>query len=90
MLDMFVRYPFLALMPAAFFALTYFICRQRLVLFVTNTWLVYFAYELTIKLKLICSGECNIRVDLLLLYPFLAILSIMGFIAFLKSIAKQK
>lgn len=81
MLDTFVRYPLLALMPAAFFGLMYFVGKQRFVLLVAKIWAVYFLYELSIKLKLICSGECNIRVDLLLIYPVLAILSAIAIVA---------
>ena len=34
-------------------------------------WLVYAVYELLMYVRVLCSGECNIRVDLLLIYPAL-------------------
>ena len=34
-------------------------------------WLVYAIYEVLMAKRALCSGECNIRVDLLLLYPLL-------------------
>jgi hypothetical protein len=34
-------------------------------------WLLYALYELGMKRRWLCSGECNIRVDLLLIYPAL-------------------
>jgi hypothetical protein len=30
------------------------------------------------KWRILCSGECNIRVDLLLIYPALVVLSILA------------
>ena len=41
-------------------------------------WLVYFPYEQAMKLRILCSGECNIRIDLLLLYPVLGLISIIA------------
>jgi hypothetical protein len=38
-------------------------------------WIGYFAYE-GIYIPLNCTGDCNIRVDLLLIYPYLAFASI--------------
>jgi hypothetical protein len=32
-------------------------------------WLAYFPYEYTMRLRMLCSGERNILVDLLLFYP---------------------
>ena len=37
------------------------------------------------KMRLICSGECNIRIDLLLLYPLLLLLSILAVVAYFKA-----
>jgi hypothetical protein len=34
-------------------------------------WVAYAGYESLIVLRILCTGECNIRVDLLLLYPVL-------------------
>jgi formate hydrogenlyase subunit 3/multisubunit Na+/H+ antiporter MnhD subunit len=34
-------------------------------------WLLYALYETGMKQRWLCSGECNIRVDLLLIYPLL-------------------
>lgn len=36
-------------------------------------WLCYGAYEASMASRLLCSGECNIRVDLLLIYPVMLI-----------------
>ena len=34
-------------------------------------WLSYSVYEFLMYKRVLCSGECNIRVDLLLIYPIL-------------------
>jgi hypothetical protein len=34
-------------------------------------WLAYSGYEYLMYKRVLCSGECNIRVDLLLIYPAL-------------------
>jgi hypothetical protein len=36
-------------------------------------WLLYAVYEVGMKRRWLCSGECDIRVDLLAIYPALVI-----------------
>jgi len=36
-------------------------------------WLLYSVYELGMQRRWLCSGECDIRVDLLVIYPVLLI-----------------
>jgi hypothetical protein len=50
----------------------YTLSRRRLVLVGALAWLLYLPYEYAMKLRLLCTGECNIRLDLVLLYPALA------------------
>jgi hypothetical protein len=38
-------------------------------------WVGYLAYE-SLYIPRNCTGECNIRVDLLLIYPYLALLTV--------------
>jgi hypothetical protein len=38
-------------------------------------WGLYAAYETGMHQRWLCTGECNIRVDLLLIYPILLIVS---------------
>lgn len=75
MLGLFVQWPWLALLPAVAFAIALRRCRRTVVRVAATAWLAYVPYEMGMKLRIFCSGECNIRIDLLLIYPALAILS---------------
>ena len=44
--------------------------RRGLVVLVL-AWVAYGVYEYLMYRRVLCSGECNIRVDLLLIYPLL-------------------
>ncbi|MCW8963057.1 MAG: hypothetical protein OQL16_04610, partial [Gammaproteobacteria bacterium] len=55
---------------------------------VTLLWLIYTVYEFGMYLRILCSGECNIRVDLLLIYPVLLFVSLLALIVF--SFVKRK
>jgi hypothetical protein len=48
-------------------------------------WLLYAVYETGMKQRWWCSGECNIRVDLLLVYPVLLLLTVAGVISLLRT-----
>lgn len=39
-------------------------------------WLLYAPYEYLMYSRVLCSGECNIRVDLLLFWPLLLLVSL--------------
>lgn len=71
----------MALIPAALFAAFARWSRQRLAWMAAGAWSVYTIYELLMKQRVLCSGECNIRVDLLLVYPVLALLSMVALVA---------
>lgn len=84
-LGVFIGWPFLALAPAALFAFLYLRCRRTVVLVASLAWLAYFPYEQAMKLRILCSGECNIRVDLLLFYPLLILVSVLAVVAYFKT-----
>ena len=81
--------PWLAAVPLAVFLALYALSRSRVTVVAAAVWLLYLPYEYSMKLRLLCTGECNIRVDLLILYPLLALLSALGIIAFLWSVARR-
>jgi hypothetical protein len=74
-LAVFIQWPGLALVPAGLFFAVHRASRRRLAAGAAWAWLLYAAYEYGMKRRWLCSGECNIRVDLLLLYPALLVLS---------------
>jgi hypothetical protein len=89
-LGVFIGWPFLALVPAALFAVMYFRCKRPVVLVAALAWLAYFPYEQAIKLRILCSGECNIRVDLLLFYPILVLMSLFAIVAYAKTVRTKR
>lgn len=84
-LGVMIQWPWLALVPACAFALAWVRCRRASVLVAALAWLAYFAYELGIWLRVLCKGECNIRVDLLVFYPVLLALSAWAVVAILRA-----
>jgi hypothetical protein len=79
----------MALIPAITFGVMFFRRRRSVILLTALGWLTYFPYELAMKLRVLCSGECNIRVDLLLFYPLLLGLSVAALIAWRKAGVKS-
>jgi hypothetical protein len=73
---LFVQWPLAALGPAALFLAAYFWKRGALCGLASTLWVIYTGYELLMKWRVLCSGECNIRVDLLVLYPALFVVSL--------------
>ena len=63
--------PWLALVPALLLAVVGKLRGRRLALWVAAVWVVYMLYELGMKYRILCGGECNIRIDLLVIYPLL-------------------
>ncbi len=81
--SVFVAHPAAALVPAALFALGFFIKQTSLTGLASVLWVLYAGYEALMKLRVLCSGECNIRVDLLILYPALFLVSLAAIVEFL-------
>ena len=71
----FVEHPLLAFIPAALFAALYFANRRSATLVAAALWTVYAIYETLNKARITCSGECKIRIDLIAIYPALALAS---------------
>jgi hypothetical protein len=85
----FILAPIVALVPAIIFICLYSISKRILVLLTGLLWLVYMPYEYAMKLRILCTGECNIRVDLLLIYPVLLVLSAIAIIIHLRNRGKS-
>lgn len=41
-------------------------------------WSAYALYELLMYVRILCSGDCNIRVDLLLVWPVLLVVNVVA------------
>jgi len=83
-LGIFIETPVLALAPAVLFAVLHWRTRRRAALVAAGAWLAYWPYEEAMKHRILCSGECNIRVDLLLIYPALLALSLVAIVSVLR------
>ena len=78
MLGIMIGFPWLALIPAVLFAVLYILSKLRLTLIASIIWLAYTVYEYGMYFRILCSGECNIRIDLLLIYPVLLTLTVVA------------
>ncbi len=87
--SIFILHPYLALVPVLIFGLFYFKSKNKLILVTTFLWLLYTIYEELHLLRIVCSGECNIRIDLILIYPTLIVLSIIALFLGFKNLAKS-
>ncbi|HET6341701.1 MAG TPA: hypothetical protein VFG78_05905 [Gemmatimonadota bacterium] len=70
-----IEWPLLALLPLALFLALFVWSLSRVALVAALLWALYVPYELAMKHRILCSGECNIRIDLLVIYPLLIVTS---------------
>ena len=80
-----IEHPLLAAVPGAVFVALFAVSRKLLVLIAAVAWLAYLPYEYAMKLRLLCSGDCDIRLDLMVLYPALLIISVVGLAVFARA-----
>lgn len=90
LLALFIAYPWLAVVVAAIFAWLYGRSGRASAASAAVIWLLYGVYEYSMHRRWLCSGECNIRVDLLLIYPLLIILSFVAAWSALRSTPRQR
>ena len=83
-IDLLMEHPLLALVPSlGFFVLTFY-TRRLTVAFAAIVWALYAAYEGAMTFHVFCPRGCNIRLDLILIYPILIALSIAGLVVGLR------
>ena len=80
----FIQWPLAALVPAGVLGFAFFRVRKKLIGVTAVLWLGYAIYESLMKARVLCSGECNIRVDLLLITPLLWILTFFAVVQFFR------
>ena len=83
-MDIFIRAPWLAFAVGVIFFTLSWSTRSKLLITSSTAWILYGVYEYLMRFRVLCSGECNIRVDLLLIYPILLILSIIAVVTLVK------
>jgi hypothetical protein len=76
--DLFIPHPLAALLPAAVFFAAAILLKGRVASAVAAIWVLYAFYELLMKARILCSGDCNIRIDLLAIYPALVLVTVAG------------
>jgi len=76
MMSVLILYPWLAGVAAACFAGLWWRRRQRMLAVAAAAWALYMVWEYLMYARVLCTGECNIRVDLLAIYPALLVLSV--------------
>jgi len=86
--EAFVDTPALALLPMALFALGYRATHSRAALVMAPLWAIYALLEFGNKARITCLGECNIRVDLLVIAPGLLLGSTIAVIAIARRLAR--
>jgi hypothetical protein len=80
----FIEYPFLAAIAGALLLGLGRASRRRTALTVGWLWVLYALYETAMHRRWLCSGECNIRIDLLVIYPVLLVASVAAGISLLR------
>ena len=89
LMAIFVKYPLLAAAIGALLLGLGRYAQRRLAMAAGMTWLVYALYELGMKRRWLCSGECDIRIDLLAIYPVLLVVLIAGCTSLLRAVASR-
>jgi hypothetical protein len=85
-----IAIPALALIPCALFVALYVASRARLAASAAVVWALYAMYEYGMKRRWLCTGECNIRVDLLAIYPLLLAISIAAGVMAVRALARRR
>ncbi len=80
----FIVAPFLALVPTIIFIFIYKRSKCWPVLLAAILWGIYAIYETGMYLRILCTGECNIRIDLLIIYPLLIFVSLFAVVFVIK------
>jgi hypothetical protein len=85
-----IAYPIWAGLVAVVFLVLFRVSRRKASAVAAASWLLYGAYEMGMRLRWLCSGECNIRVDLLLIYPILLVISAFALVGFARWLAVRE
>jgi formate hydrogenlyase subunit 3/multisubunit Na+/H+ antiporter MnhD subunit len=81
----FIQYPLLAAVPGVILLGLGLRAHRTTAVVGGVLWLLYALYETGMKQRWLCSGECNIRVDLLLIYPVLLVILVAAAVSLLRA-----
>jgi len=76
----FLLNPWLALLVAGAFAAAWRWSGSKMAAAAAFAWAAYGGYEYLMFTRILCTGECNIRIDLLVVYPMLLLTSLLAVI----------
>jgi hypothetical protein len=84
-------HPWLALVVAGCLATLWWWSRSKVAAVAAGLWVGYAGYEYLMLTRVLCTGECNIRVDLLLIYPLLLLVFVVAVITSIQArLAKRR
>ena len=86
---MLIVFPFGATIIGVLYIRMFFKLNVKTCLFTGTLWVLYSIYEYLIYTRVLCTGECNIRIDLLLIYPLLIGLSLVSTFLYYRKKAKS-
>jgi hypothetical protein len=87
-IGIFIAAPWLVIAPVLLFVALYWRSRHRAALIAAVLWAGYGLYEEGMRRRILCTGECNIRVDLLLIYPILFAVSLLAILRAVRSLRR--
>ncbi|HTC23325.1 MAG TPA: hypothetical protein VK688_03120 [Gemmatimonadales bacterium] len=83
-MGIFIEHPGLAALLGGLFLLAYWLTRRPAIAVAGLGWIAYSGYEAAMRLRWLCTGECNIRLDLLAIYPLLVLVSLIALVALVR------
>lgn len=81
-MGVFAGYPWLVLIPVVLFFFIGLAAKARFATATAILWLIYGLYEWMMYARILCSGDCNIRIDLVVIYPLLLLASLTALIVY--------
>ena len=84
MMTVLISHPWIAALVGLAFLAGWHRLRRRSLLVVGVLW-IHAAYEVALPYLSACGDDCNIRVDLLLIYPILLVAAIVAIVAALRA-----
>ncbi len=79
--DIFIQNPWVALLPAVVFLFAWYMRDDIVAAIAAFFWSGYAVIETLNKSRITCSGECNIRIDLMMIYPALILISVAALVS---------